>query len=221
MVVKPSDSSKLVTRSVVTCCHFHIGTSNGCKRPAFSHVSDLMAWHVGHEHTYFTTSPSRPRQYHCRCTSSKVLQIPTYPTYGASWHLHNACYRKDFGTTISYWPPMSCSSNPLGIRLKPSIACCCRSFSIMLHSLGSSLYAFHHFCSSLAFVVIIVPLNTKTLVSSFSKTLVFRFSITEVSSWLWRLRASAIILAFLGLYGIFGWMDWNKPNRIYLDCVWG
>ena len=43
MAVKPFDSSKSVTKSVVTCVHFYVGISKGWSRPTLVVLSDLTS----------------------------------------------------------------------------------------------------------------------------------------------------------------------------------
>ena len=43
IAVKPFDFGKSVTRSIVTCAHFLVGSSKGYNRPAFTLLFDLTS----------------------------------------------------------------------------------------------------------------------------------------------------------------------------------
>ena len=105
MVVFASDSSKLVTRSLVICCHFRFGNGIGYSTSAFFLWWDFTNWQTGQNCTYSCTVLYIPHHQNALLIWYTVLLGPACPIARTSWFSQIIFCCRTLGTTINHWSP--------------------------------------------------------------------------------------------------------------------
>ena len=212
MTVIPSDSGKLVIRSVLIYCHLHFSRVTGYRRPAFFLWSDFVSWQNGHHFLYCATWCHVLHHQNARLILSTVFCIPTCPIVGTYWCSSIVSCLRDYGTTTFSWSSSIWYRAPRG---NSYIICRLSSSLDKATKVSISSWVFLSYLNSWISRLDNEALDAWIKWSNFGVELMlgphplrwFLSFLFLSLGGLVVLRASAGMLAFLGWYLIFGRID--------------